>query len=62
MYGIGASGLVAQDLNAKLSRLGLNVRCFTERDAAMVSASLLGPDDLAIGDLALGRTPDPSNR
>jgi len=48
LYGLGASGLVAQDLDSKLSRLGLNVRCCTERDAAMVSASLLGANDLAI--------------
>ncbi len=49
VYGIGASGLVAQDLTAKLSRVGLVARALTEHDAAMVSAALLGPDDVAIG-------------
>lgn len=49
VYGIGASGLVAEDLTAKLNRVGLVARAYTEHDAAMVSASLLGPADLAIG-------------
>jgi len=49
VYGIAASGLVAMDLTAKLGRLGLNARAYTERDAGLVSACLLGPADLAIG-------------
>jgi len=49
VYGIGASGLVAQDLMQKLSRIALDCRAHTEHDAAMVSACLLGPGDLAIG-------------
>lgn len=49
IYGIGASGLVAQDLMQKLSRIGLDCRAHTEHDAAMVSACLLGPSDVAIG-------------
>lgn len=49
VYGIAASGLVAVDLAAKLSRLGLNVHAHTEHDAAMVSSCLLGPADLAVG-------------
>ena len=44
-----ASGLVAMDLTAKLGRLGLNAHAHTEHDAAVVSACLLGPADLAIG-------------
>jgi DNA-binding MurR/RpiR family transcriptional regulator len=57
VYGIGASGLVAQDLTAKLNRVGLVARAYTEHDAAMVSASLLGPDDLAIGVSHSGENP-----
>jgi len=49
VYGIGASGLVAQDLTQKLCRIGLECRAHTEHDAAMVSACLLGPADIAIG-------------
>ena len=57
VYGIGASGLVAMDLTAKLNRVGLVARVHTEHDAAMVSASLLGPDDLAIGISHSGENP-----
>jgi DNA-binding MurR/RpiR family transcriptional regulator len=41
VYGIGASGLVAQDLAAKLSRAGLDAHAHTEHDPAVVSACLL---------------------
>nr|RZI34736.1 HTH-type transcriptional regulator MurR [Cryobacterium sp. SO1] len=57
VYGIGASGLVAEDLTAKLNRVGLFARAYTEYDAAMVSASLLGPDDVAIGVSHAGENP-----
>lgn len=57
VYGIGASGLVALDLTAKLSRVGLDARAHTEHDAAMVSACLLGPADLAIGMSHSGENP-----
>jgi len=57
VYGIGASGLVAMDLTAKLSRVGLDVRAHTEHDAAMVSACLLSPADLAIGLSHSGENP-----
>jgi len=49
VYGISASGLVAQDLTQKLSRIGLDCRAHTEHDAAMVGASLLGAHDVAVG-------------
>lgn len=57
VYGIGASGLVAQDLTAKLHRVGLGVHAHTEHDAAMVSACLLTPADLAIGISHSGENP-----
>ena len=57
VYGIGASGLVAQDLTQKLSRIGLDCRAHTEHDAAMVSACLLGPLDVAIGVSHSGENP-----
>lgn len=57
VYGIGASGLVAQDLTQKLSRIGLDCRARTEHDAAMVSACLLGPLDVAIGVSHSGENP-----
>jgi DNA-binding MurR/RpiR family transcriptional regulator len=57
VYGIGASGLVAKDLTAKLTRVGLLALPYTEHDAAMVSAALLGPDDVAIGISHSGENP-----
>ena len=57
VYGIGASGLVAQDLTQKLCRIGLDCRAHTEHDAAIVSACLLGPLDVAIGVSHSGENP-----
>lgn len=57
VYGIGASGLVATDLAQKLGRIGLACHAHTEYDAAMVSASLLGPLDVAIGVSHSGENP-----
>lgn len=48
VLGIGASGLVAQDLAQKLGRIGMVCAAVTERDAALVHASLLGPSDVVI--------------
>ncbi|TFC62412.1 MurR/RpiR family transcriptional regulator [Cryobacterium sp. TMT2-15-1] len=57
VHGIGASGLVATDLAQKLGRIGLTCHAHTEYDAAMVSASLLGPLDVAIGVSHSGENP-----
>lgn len=57
VYGIGASGLVAQDLTQKLCRIGLDCRAHPEHDAAIVSACLLGPLDVAIGVSHSGANP-----
>ncbi|WP_040161270.1 MurR/RpiR family transcriptional regulator [Nigerium massiliense] len=57
VYGIGASGLVAHDLESKLLRIGLNARALTERDSALASASLLTAEDVAIGFSHAGENP-----
>jgi len=49
LYGIGASALATHDIEAKLRRIGLDARAHCEHDNAIVSASLLGPEDLALG-------------
>ena len=61
VYGIGASGLVAHDLAQKLSRVGLDCRAHSDHDAAMVSACLLGPIDVAIGVSHAGENPGTVN-
>jgi DNA-binding MurR/RpiR family transcriptional regulator len=48
-FGVGASIITGHDLALKLMRIGLNVVCHTDLHTQMMSASLLGPKDLAIG-------------
>lgn len=58
LYGVGASALVAQDLQQKLHRIGYPVHAWTDLHAAVTSAALLGPDDVAIGISHTGSTAD----
>ncbi len=57
LFGIGASALVAQDLAQKISRIGLAAFVHPEFDAAVVAASLLGPQDVAVAFSHSGETP-----
>ena len=43
IYGVGASGFVAQDLHQKLHRIGLLSSVWPDPHAALTSAALLGP-------------------
>ncbi|QBI19155.1 MurR/RpiR family transcriptional regulator [Egibacter rhizosphaerae] len=58
VFGVGASGLVAEDLQQKLHRIGR--AAFVSRDphAALTSAALLEPGDAAIGISHTGKTRD----
>lgn len=58
VFGVGASGLVAEDLQQKLHRI--DRPAFVSRDphAALTSAALLGPDDVAVGISHTGQTRD----
>lgn len=58
VYGIGASALVAQDLAAKLLRIGLISHAHPEMHQAMTSAVQLRPGDVAIGVSNSGGTVD----
>lgn len=58
IFGIGASGLVATDLQYKLIRAGRVAFCWTEFHAAMTSAVLLDASDVAIGISHSGSTQD----
>lgn len=49
VFGVGASGLVALDLEQKLRRIGLNVWASVDGHAALISAALLRSGDVAIG-------------
>lgn len=48
-YGIGASGLVAQDAEHKFARIGLSARSFVDAHMQITRAVLLGPGDVAVG-------------
>lgn len=58
IYGVGASGFVAQDLHQKLHRIGLPSSVWPDPHAALTSAALLGPDDVAIAISHTGTTID----
>jgi DNA-binding MurR/RpiR family transcriptional regulator len=58
IYGIGASGFVAQDLHQKLHRIGLLSFVCPDPHAALTSAALLGPRDVAIAISHTGTTID----
>ncbi|HIZ98878.1 MAG TPA: MurR/RpiR family transcriptional regulator [Candidatus Janibacter merdipullorum] len=58
IIGIGASGLVAEDLCAKLERIGLAARAVTEGHHAMTLGVLMTPDDLLVAVSASGETTD----
>lgn len=58
IHGIGASGLVATDLEQKLRRIGLAAAAATDRHAALTSAALLAPDDVVIALSHSGETSD----
>jgi DNA-binding MurR/RpiR family transcriptional regulator len=58
LYGVGASGLVAVDLQTKLQRVGRPAFAFPDPHMAMTSASLRGEGDVAIGLSHTGSTVD----
>ena len=58
IYGVGASGFVAQDLHQKLHRIGLLSSVSPDPHAALTSAALLGEGDVAIAISHTGTTTD----
>lgn len=58
IYGVGASGFVAADLQQKLHRIGRIAFSHPDPHIALTSAALLGPGDVAIGISHTGGTID----
>jgi DNA-binding MurR/RpiR family transcriptional regulator len=58
IYGAGASGVVAEDLHQKLRRIGLAASGVADAHVALTSASLLTPEDVAVGISHAGTTAD----
>ncbi len=48
-YGIGGSAQIARDVAHKFLRIGIRTTVFDDAHMMLMSASLLGPDDVAIG-------------
>ena len=57
-YGVGASSLVAEDLQRKLHRIGLSVWAWQDPHLAITSAANLGPQDVVVAISHSGRTSD----
>jgi DNA-binding MurR/RpiR family transcriptional regulator len=49
LYGSGSSNLTAQDLQQKLSRIGLHAGCYADAHLSLVSAALQQPGSVAVG-------------
>jgi DNA-binding MurR/RpiR family transcriptional regulator len=58
IVGVGASAVVALDLQQKLHRIGLIAYAWHDTHAALTAAALLGPADIAIGVSHTGATLD----
>ncbi|MGL5541675.1 MAG: MurR/RpiR family transcriptional regulator [Erysipelotrichaceae bacterium] len=56
VFGFGTSGLIAQDLQQKLSRLGRNVIYFPDHQIQIAAAAHLSSDDVAIAISYSGET------
>lgn len=56
LYGVGSSSLTAQDLQQKLSRIGLTAFCSVDSHLALASAALQKPGNVAIGVSHSGET------
>ena len=57
-FGVGNSGIVAQDAQHKFFRLGLNTIAYSDGHMQVMSASLLGPGDCVVIISNSGRTRD----
>ncbi|MEY5099170.1 MAG: hypothetical protein RJA36_1889 [Pseudomonadota bacterium] len=57
-YGVGNSGIVAQDAQHKFFRLGVNAIAYSDGHMQVMSASLRGPGDVVVVISNSGRTRD----
>jgi RpiR family carbohydrate utilization transcriptional regulator len=57
-FGVGNSGIVAQDAQHKFFRLGINTTAYSDGHMQVMSASILRPDDCVIVISNSGRTRD----
>jgi DNA-binding MurR/RpiR family transcriptional regulator len=55
-YGVGGSAQIARDVAHKFLRIGVRASIYDDSHMMLMSASLLGPDDLAVGFSHSGNT------
>jgi len=58
LYGVGASGIVAADLQQKLTRIGRFASAYSDAHLGVTSAALLTPADVAVAISHTGATTD----
>lgn len=58
LFGIGHSGLAAQDFQLRFMRLGLWIQAVTDSQLIQITSALLGPGDLILAFTMSGRTPE----
>ena len=56
LYGVGGSAQIARDVAHKFLRIGVRTSIFDDPHMMLMSAALLGPDDVAIGFSHTGAT------
>ncbi|MEO7147128.1 MAG: MurR/RpiR family transcriptional regulator [Terrimesophilobacter sp.] len=56
IYGVGGSAILAEEMQARLYRIGVNTHAWAEVHAGLTSAAIQGPDCVAIGISNTGRT------
>ena len=56
IYGVGGSAMLAEELQGRLYRIGINTYAWSEVHAGLTSAAIQGPGTVAIGISTTGRT------
>lgn len=56
IYGVGGSAMLADEMQARLYRIGVNTHSWSEVHAGLTSAAIQGSDSVAIGISNTGRT------
>ena len=56
IYGVGGSAMLAEELQGRLYRIGVNTYAWAEVHAGLTSAAIQGPGTVAIGISTTGRT------
>ncbi|AZH83474.1 MurR/RpiR family transcriptional regulator [Plantibacter sp. PA-3-X8] len=56
IYGVGGSAMLADEMQARLYRIGISTHAWSEVHAGLTSAAIQGPDSVALGISNTGRT------